>query len=83
MKKENKKATKKEKTLSKENSLSTLSIEDSFKMLDKIVNDMDDDKCSIEKSIELYESGIKIINDLTKKIDKIESDLKVLNNNDW
>lgn len=56
-----------------------LNIEDSFKILDKIIKQMDDEKCSIEKGIELYESGIKIVNDLSKKIEKIDRDLKVLN----
>lgn len=56
-----------------------LSIEDSFKALDKIISQMDDEKCSIEKSIELYENGIKLVNDISKKIEKIDKDLKVLN----
>lgn len=53
-------------------------IEESFKSLDKIINQMDDEKCSIEKSLELYESGVKLVNDISKKIEKIDKDLKVL-----
>ena len=56
-----------------------LSIEESFKSLDKIINQLDDDKCSIEKGLELYESGVKLINDLSKRIEKIDKDLKVIN----
>lgn len=56
-----------------------MSIEESFKAIDRIISDMDNEKCSIEKSIELYENGIKLLNDVNKKIDKIEKDLKVLN----
>lgn len=55
-----------------------MSIEESFKAIDKIIGDMDSEKCSIEKSIELYEDGIKLLNDVSKKIDKIEKDLKVI-----
>ena len=55
-----------------------MNIEESFKAIDKIINDMDNDKCSIEKSIELYENGVKLLNDVSKKIDKIEKDLKVI-----
>ena len=55
-----------------------MSIEESFKAIDKIITDMDNEKCTIEKSIELYEKGIKILNDVNKKVDKIEKDLKVL-----
>lgn len=55
-----------------------VNIEDSFKILDKIIEQMDDDKCSIEKGIELYEKGLKIINDVSKKVDKIEKEIEVL-----
>lgn len=53
-------------------------IEDNFKELDKIINQMDDDKCSIEKSLELYEKGIKILNETSKKVEKIEKDIEVI-----
>ena len=56
-----------------------LNIEESFKTLDKIIEQMDDDKCSIEKGIEFYEKGVKLVNDLSKRIEKIDKDLKVLN----
>ncbi|MBO6119819.1 MAG: exodeoxyribonuclease VII small subunit [Lachnospiraceae bacterium] len=56
-----------------------LNIEDSFKEIDKIIEQMDNDKCSIEKSLELYENGVKLVNDLSKKIEKIDKELKVLN----
>lgn len=63
----------------KKDSKKELNIEESFKVLDKIIDQMDDDKCSIENSIELYEKGVRLINDLSKKIDKIDKELKVLN----
>lgn len=63
----------------KKESSKELNIEESFKTLDKIIEQMDDDKCSIEKGIELYEKGVKLINDLSKRIEKIDKDLKVLN----
>ena len=69
-----KKGTNKKDIISKD-----MSIEDSFKALDKIINQMDAEKCSIEKSIELYENGIKLVNEISKKIEKIDKDLKVLN----
>ena len=56
-----------------------LNIEESFKTLDKIIEQMDDDKCSIEKGIELYEKGVKLVSDLSKRIEKIDKELKVLN----
>lgn len=53
-------------------------IENSFKELDKIIEQMSDEKCSIEKSLELYTKGTKIINEVDKKIEKIESDIKII-----
>lgn len=55
-----------------------IGIEDSFKELDKIVKEMDNDKCSLEKSMELYTKGTKLIDETIKKVDKIEKDLKIL-----
>ena len=55
-----------------------LSIEDSFKGLDKIIAQMDDEKCTIEKSIELYEQGVKLVNEVSQKVEKIEKDLKII-----
>lgn len=69
----------KKETSKKEDAKKVMSVEDSFKTLDKIINQMDDEKCSIEKSIELYENGIKLVNEISKKIEKIDKDLKVLN----
>ena len=65
--------------MKKEVNKKDLSIEDSFKSLDKIIEQMDDEKCSIEKSLELYEKGIKLISDISNKIEKIDKALKVLN----
>lgn len=53
-------------------------IEDSFKELDKIIKEMDSDKCTLEKSMELYTKGAKLIDETIKKVDKIEKDLKIL-----
>ena len=65
--------------MKKEVNKKDLSIEDSFKSLDKIIEQMDDEKCSIEKSLELYEKGIKLISDISNTIEKIDKELKVLN----
>lgn len=56
----------------------SISIEESLKSLDKIIEDMEKDSCSIEKSIELYEKGMKILNETSNKIEKIEKDLKII-----
>ena len=58
-----------------------LTIEDSFSALEKIIKDLEDEKCSIEKSIELYEKGIELISGLNMKVEKIESDLNNVKKN--
>lgn len=58
--------------------MKTQTIEDSFKAVDKIIEEMDNEKCSIEKSIELYEKGSKLLNDISKKVDKIEKDIEII-----
>lgn len=58
--------------------MKTQTIEDSFKAIDKIIEEMDNEKCSIEKSIELYEKGSKLLNDISKKVEKIEKDIEVI-----
>ncbi len=65
--------------MKKEINKKEFNIEDSFKFLDKIIVQMDDEKCSIEKSLELYEKGIKLISDISSRIEKIDKELKVLN----
>lgn len=73
---------KKDDKLAKKKSLKNdLTIEDSFSALEKIIKDLEDEKCSIEKSIELYEKGIELISGLNMKVEKIESDLNKVKKN--
>ncbi len=58
-----------------------LTIEDSFSALENIIKDLEDEKCSIEKSIELYEKGIELISSLNMKVERIESDLNNVKKN--
>lgn len=55
-----------------------INIEESFKSLDKIIDKMSSDKCSIEENIKLYEEGSNIIKNLKKSIDNIEKKLEIL-----
>ena len=55
-----------------------ISIEKSFEALDKIIEKMNNDKCTIEENIKLYEEGSNIIKEVKKSIDSIEKKLEVL-----
>lgn len=61
-----------------ENIKNDISIEESFASLDDIIEQMENENCSIEKSLELYEKGVKLIGIVNKKVSKIEKDLKII-----
>ena len=47
-------------------------IEETFKKLDEIIKKLESDKCGLEESVEYYETGVKLVKDAKKIIDKIE-----------
>ncbi|MCQ2610061.1 MAG: exodeoxyribonuclease VII small subunit, partial [Lachnospiraceae bacterium] len=53
-------------------------IEESFAMLDKIIDKMNSGKCTIEENIKRYEEGSIIIKNVKKNIDNIEKKLDTL-----
>lgn len=55
-----------------------IGIEESFNMLDKIIDKMNSEKCTIEENIKLYEEGASIIKNVKKNIDNIEKKLDTL-----
>lgn len=46
--------------------------------LDEIVDTLEDNTLSLEKSMEVYEEGIKLINKLYKTLSTIEGKVKVI-----
>ena len=55
--------------------------ESSMEELEKIVTQLEGDNTSLEKSLELYEQGVKIAEKLRKQLDKAEQRIEVLKNN--
>jgi len=55
-----------------------IDLDQSFKKLDKIIDDLSSDTISIDKSIKLYEDGINLLKNLKKSIDKVEKKIEVL-----
>lgn len=53
-------------------------INEAFKKLDGIIEEMNNEKITLEDSIELYEEGIKVISNIKKNIDTVEKKLKIL-----
>ena len=53
-------------------------IEESFEDLDVILEKMDDEELPLEESFKLYNEGLEIIKYCNEKIEKVESELEVL-----
>lgn len=53
-----------------------LSLEESFKELDALIEKMQNDDLPLEDTFELYKKGIALVEGCTKKIEKVEADIK-------
>ena len=56
-----------------------LSIEESLERIDGILNRMEAKETGLEESFRLYERGLKLIKDAEAGIDKIEKEIRILN----
>lgn len=56
-----------------------LSIEESLEQIDEILNRMEAKETGLEESFRLYERGLKLIRDAEAGIDKIEKEIRILN----
>ncbi len=54
-------------------------IKEDFLSLEEIIEKMDDDEMSLEESFLHYEEGMKLLKELSGKIDMVEQKVKVLN----
>lgn len=57
-----------------------LSLEQAFSKIDELMNEMADEDIPLEKSFELYKQGMDLLNHCNSKIDKVEKQIKELNN---
>ena len=56
-----------------------LSIEESLEQIDEILNRVEAKETGLEESFRLYERGLKLIKDAEAGIDKIEKEIRILN----
>ncbi|MBE5928587.1 MAG: exodeoxyribonuclease VII small subunit [Lachnospiraceae bacterium] len=54
-------------------------LEDNFIELEKIIKQMESGDMSLEDSFSLYEKGMKIVSACNSEIDKVEKQLKIIN----
>ncbi|HAH18118.1 exodeoxyribonuclease VII small subunit [Eubacterium sp.] len=57
-----------------------LSIEDIYDKLDGLIEQMDSDDISLEDSFKLYNEGLSLVKECNEKIEKVEKDIEVLEN---
>ena len=58
-----------------------LSIEEIFGRLDGIIRELEDGEISLEDSFKYYETGMKLVKTCGGKLDKVEKQILVLNEN--
>lgn len=63
---------------SEENKIEKLTLEETFEGLDEIMEKLSDNDVSLEESINLYKSGMELINHCKKVVDEVESKLVLL-----
>jgi len=54
----------------------SLSIEDTYKQLKKIVSDFEGQDASLEKSIPQFKKGLKLASDLKKRLTKLRNQVE-------
>ena len=56
-----------------------MTLEEAFACLDEITQKMEQGSLSLEETFNLYKEGLGLVELCNKKIEKVESDIKVLN----
>ena len=61
---------------------SEASLEEMFGMLDGLIGSLQADELSLEETFEGYKKGLELVEQCSKRIEKIECDIKLLNPED-
>ena len=57
---------------------SDMTIEESFAVLDGMVEDLESDDISLEDSFHIYEKGMKLLKELNARIDRVEKQMQLI-----
>lgn len=60
------------------NNTENVDIEDNFEQLEDIISKMQSDRITLEQSFELYNKGLSLVQDCNNQIDKIEKQIKII-----
>ena len=58
-----------------------MTIEESFAALDDMVKKLESDKISLEESFRLYEEGMKLVKDVSGRIELVEKKMQIITGN--
>lgn len=58
-----------------------MTIEESFDKLDAIINSMQASSLSLQETFDLYKEGIALVEQCSRKIDKIKCEIEVIGGN--
>lgn len=64
--------------MSEKSGESKLSIEESFSKIEEIIEKLEDPEISLEASFQEYQTGMKLLKDCDKQIEKVEKKILVL-----
>ena len=59
----------------------TITLEDSFESLEKIINNLENGQLSLDESFKMYNEGIKLIKNCNIQLDKVEKQIIILDKN--
>ena len=60
------------------NNTENVGIEDNFEQLEDIISKMQSDRITLEQSFELYNKGLSLVQDCNNQIEKIEKQIKII-----
>lgn len=60
----------------------TAGLEELFSKIEDVISGMEDDEVSLEDAFSLYQQGISLVKLCNEKIDRVEKDIQILNQND-
>ena len=72
------KASQAEKTKAAKEAKEAPGIEESFRLLDDLLERLEDEDTPLEESFSLYEEGLRLIKNVDSQIEKVEQKLRIL-----
>lgn len=54
-------------------------LEELFLQIEKVISGMEEEEVSLETAFSLYQKGISLVKQCNEKIDRVESDIQILN----